>query len=134
MEFSLNQIKTLSRRVTYLDPQRLYSSAPQLRKTRLLLGRHPVLPFSPRTRTTLIPLTCLKHHSLLSNLHHLGSSRARVKRTESPGISMVTHHYIPAFHSDLDLSWKNTCLVPHCREELRSRCLRLSPLAGCSPQ
>ena len=48
----------------YLDPQRLYSSAPQLRKTKLLLGRHPLLPFSPRTRTTSygsIIVPCLKN-------------------------------------------------------------------------
>ena len=36
----------------YLDPQRLYSSAPQLKKTMLLFGLQPVLPFSPRTRAT----------------------------------------------------------------------------------
>ena len=54
---SLKKINIL-RGFPNLDPQRLYSSAPQLKNTRLLFGRHPVLPFSPRTRTTWNPMKC----------------------------------------------------------------------------
>ena len=124
------------RRFPNLDPQRLYSSAPQLKNTRLLFGRHPVLPFSPRTRTTWNPMKCINLCSNTSPLSPPSSGRSQI---QGQGHRIPRHRGgCPPSHTCISLrsgfSEKNTCLVPHCREEPRSRCWRLSPLAGCSPQ
>ena len=83
----------------HLDPQRLYSSAPQLRNTMLLLGRQPLLPFSPSTRTTWKQSTFsnlpLASHIPQSHLHHLRGAGARVEGTKAPGVPMVADHHIP---------------------------------------